>query len=262
MNPLQVVTNRQVENYTFSSTCRPPTSTKTHFLAGAGVRGLEIQGKFVKFTAVGVYIEDSVVSALSNKWKEKSAEELSESVELFRDIVTVLFWIMNDSFGVILQVPLRNSLERVSDNDLAINWSTILTEGCLNCMAIWKSLGVYTDDETEAIEQFLEAFKDENFPIDSLSQDESIGESWKVEIDNKKLGESVLESIIGNNGVSPAAKKNLAERFSRLLNDGQEESEADNCAKQFKGLDIDIIQVETGKVSRDRHRFIHNNIYF
>ncbi|KAJ0044838.1 hypothetical protein Pint_06180 [Pistacia integerrima] len=81
-----------------------------------------------------------------------------------------------------------------------------------------------------------------------FSKDESIGESWKLVIDNKKLGESVLESIIGNNGVSSAAKKNLAERFSRLLNDGQEESEADSCAKQFKGLDIDIIQVETGEV--------------
>lgn len=67
-------------------------------------------------------------------------------------------------------------------------------------------------------------------------------------IDNKLLAESVLESIIGKNGVSPAAKKNLAERFSKLLNDGEKKPEADNCAKDFKGLDHKINQIETGKV--------------
>lgn len=66
-------------------------------------------------------------------------------------------------------------------------------------------------------------------------------------IDNKLLAESVLESIIGKNGVSPAAKKNLAERFSILLN-GEVKSEADHCAKEFKGVDTNFIQVETGKV--------------
>lgn len=57
-------------------------------MIGAGERGLEIQGKFVKFTAIGVYVEDSAVSSLAGKWKGKSAEELSESVAFFRDIVT------------------------------------------------------------------------------------------------------------------------------------------------------------------------------
>ena len=33
-----------------------------------------------------------------------------------------------------------------------------------NCVAIWKSLGIYTDAEAKAIEKFLEVFKDENFP--------------------------------------------------------------------------------------------------
>lgn len=54
----------------------------------AGVRGLEIQGNFVKFTAIGVYLEDTAVPSLSIKWSGKSADELSESVEFFRDIVT------------------------------------------------------------------------------------------------------------------------------------------------------------------------------
>lgn len=57
-------------------------------LTCAGVRGLEIQGKFVKFTAIGVYLEDNAVPSLAIKWRGKSAEELTESVEFFRDIVT------------------------------------------------------------------------------------------------------------------------------------------------------------------------------
>lgn len=54
----------------------------------AGVRGLEIEGKFVKFTAIGVYLEDDAVPLLAGKWKGKTAEELTESVEFFRDVVT------------------------------------------------------------------------------------------------------------------------------------------------------------------------------
>ena len=52
------------------------------------MRGLEIQGNFVKFTAIGVYLEDNAVTWLAEKWKGKTAEELTESVEFFRDIVT------------------------------------------------------------------------------------------------------------------------------------------------------------------------------
>lgn len=57
-------------------------------LTCAGVRGLEIQGNFVKFTAIGVYLEDKAVPKLAVKWKGKTAEELTESVQFFREIVT------------------------------------------------------------------------------------------------------------------------------------------------------------------------------
>jgi chalcone isomerase len=33
-----------------------------------------------------------------------------------------------------------------------------------NCVAIWKSLGIYTDEEAKAIEKFVSVFKDETFP--------------------------------------------------------------------------------------------------
>lgn len=41
-----------------------------------------------------------------------------------------------------------------------------------------------------------------------------------VAIDNKLLCEAVLESIIGEHGVSPAAKLSLAARVSELLTKG------------------------------------------
>lgn len=48
------------------------------------MRGLEIQGNFVKFTGIGVYLEDNAVSSLAAKWKGKTAEELTDSVEQWR----------------------------------------------------------------------------------------------------------------------------------------------------------------------------------
>lgn len=33
-----------------------------------------------------------------------------------------------------------------------------------NCVAIWKSLGIYTDSEANAVKKFLEVSKDQTFP--------------------------------------------------------------------------------------------------
>lgn len=129
-----------------------------------------------------------------------------------------------------------------------------------NCSAYWKAAGKYTDAEREAIEKFLQAFKDETFspgasilfthsPAGSLtvtvsdrcsrstsdfdnfmlfvqisfSKDGSIPEQGKAVIDNKLLAEAILESIIGKNGVSPMARQSLAARVSELLNQTEAE---------------------------------------
>ncbi|KAL0435843.1 UNVERIFIED_CONTAM: Chalcone--flavonone isomerase [Sesamum radiatum] len=75
------VTEVQVESCVFPPEVKPPGSATTFFLGGAGVRGLEIEGKFIKFTAIGVYLEGSAVSSLAAKWKGKSAKELADSVD-------------------------------------------------------------------------------------------------------------------------------------------------------------------------------------
>jgi len=52
----------------------------------------------------------------------------------------------------------------------------------------------------------------------AFSKEERVPKTGKAVIKNKLLGEAVLESMIGKNGVSPATRKSLAERLSKLMN--------------------------------------------
>nr|WIL10285.1 chalcone synthase [Grona styracifolia] len=212
------VTAVDVDNVTFPPTVNAPSSGNSFFLGGAGVRGLQIQDNFVKFTAIGIYLQDNAVPSLAVKWHGKSAPELTESVEFFRDIVTGPF---EKFMQVTMILPLTGQQysEKVSEN----------------CVAIWKSLGIYTDAEAAAIEKFVSVFKDETFPPGSsilftvspngsltisFSKDGSIPEVGNAVIENKLLSEAVLESMIGKHGVSPAAKQSLASRLSELFKVG------------------------------------------
>ncbi|KAG8389445.1 hypothetical protein BUALT_Bualt02G0230200 [Buddleja alternifolia] len=198
----------QVESYVFPPAVKPPGSAKTFFLGGAGARGIEKEGKFIKFTAIGVYLEDNAVPSLSEKWKGKTSQELTESVDFFGDIVTGPF----EKFTQVTMIlPLTGQ-----------QYSEKVVE---NCVAYWKSIGKFSDAESEATKKFLEIFKDETFPPGasilfnqsptgslkiSFSKDGSIPEHENAVIENKQLSEAVLESIIGRHGVSPEAKKSLA----------------------------------------------------
>ncbi|XP_057981800.1 chalcone--flavanone isomerase-like [Malania oleifera] len=247
------VSGVQVESLLFPPTAKPPGSANTLFLGGAGARGLEIQGKFVKFTAIGVYLEDSAVPSLAVKWKGKSAEELTESVDFFRDIVTGPF---EKFMQVTMILPLTGQ-----------QYSEKVTE---NCVAHWKAIESYTDAEAKAIEKFLEVFKDENFPPGSsilftqsplgsltisFSKDGSIPEVANSVIENKQLSEAVLESIIGKHGVSPATKQSLALRIEELLKDvraaGNEKIEAKKLPAEQKPMALEPVSVgvvgENGK---------------
>lgn len=33
-----------------------------------------------------------------------------------------------------------------------------------NCVAFWKAIGIYSDEEAKAVDKFIETFKNENFP--------------------------------------------------------------------------------------------------
>nr|APM86429.1 chalcone isomerase 5 [Freesia hybrid cultivar] len=216
-SPLASATTKlEVEGVVFQPHLTPPGSSKPHFLGGAGVRGLEIGGKFISFTAIGIYLEsETAVKALATQWKGKASEELTSCADFFRDIYTGPF----EKFTrvtMILPLTGQQYTEKVTEN----------------CVAYWKAIGIYTDAEAAAVDKFKEVFKSESFapgssilfshsPSGSLtiafSKDESIPEAGTAVIENAALSLAILESIIGEHGVSPMAKQSLALRLSSIM---------------------------------------------
>ena len=61
-----------------------------------------IEGKFITFKAISVYVDKSILPHLALKWKNSAAEELKNRVDFYMDIVTCKF-VMSvgiDSLGV------------------------------------------------------------------------------------------------------------------------------------------------------------------
>ncbi|KAL3719060.1 hypothetical protein ACJRO7_004066 [Eucalyptus globulus] len=207
----------QVECFVFPPTVKPPGSGNTLFLSGAGVRGLEVDGKYVKYTAIGVYLEAKAVPILAAKWKGKTADELRDSIDFFRDVVTGPFEkLMHVSFITQLTGP---------------QYTDKITE---NCIALWNCNGGHEQEEAEAIDELIEVFKDQTFPpgssifftqltsgsyVISFSDHDRIPETGIAVIDDNELAGTVLETIIGKkkNGVSPAARHCLACRLAQLM---------------------------------------------
>ncbi|CAH2064076.1 unnamed protein product [Thlaspi arvense] len=237
-SPLPSVSKLHVDSVTFPPSVNSPASSNPLFLGGAGVRGLDIQGKFVIFTVIGVYLDAVAVPSLSVKWEGKTTEELTESVPFFREIVTGAF---EKFIKVTMKLPLTGQ-----------QYSEKVTE---NCVAIWKSLGIYTESEAKAVERFLEVFKDQTFapgasilfalsPNGSLtvafSKDDSIPETGKAVIENKLLAEAVLESIIGKKGVSPGTRLSIAERLAKLMKKKKVEEDASSLTDQEEATDLSL----------------------
>ncbi|KAI0531442.1 hypothetical protein KFK09_000997 [Dendrobium nobile] len=230
----------EVEGVKFPTEVTSPVTSKSLFLGGAGVRGVEVGGKFIAVTVIGVYLEAAAIPAIDGKWKGKTAEELSSSAEFYRDIITGSFEKLT---RVTMLLPLTGQQysEKVAEN----------------CVAAWKAAGVYTEEEEAAVVKFREIFKPKNFPpgtsivfSHSPSGTLTIGflelggvpaaESGVIE--NKKLTNAVLESIIGEKGVSPAAKQSLAQRISEFLNKKEE--------KEKEEEKEEILVVEKGKLEQ------------
>ncbi|KAK7310277.1 hypothetical protein RJT34_07689 [Clitoria ternatea] len=209
------VTEIKEEFLQFPPFLTPPGSANSYFLAGAGSRGLTINGEFVKFTAIAVYLEDKAVASLSPKWKGKTATQLLESLDFYRDIIRGPF-----------EKLIRGSKLRT------LAGAEYVRKVSENCVAYMKSAGTYGDAEEKAIHELRVAFKDQHFPPGStvfykqsptgtlglsFSKDEAIPEHDHAVIVNKPLSEAVLETMIGEIPVSPALKESLATRFSEFL---------------------------------------------
>ncbi|XP_010426629.1 PREDICTED: chalcone--flavonone isomerase 1-like [Camelina sativa] len=211
-SPLPTVAELHVDSVTFAPSVRSPASSNPLFLGGAGS---VVEGEFIIFTVVGVYLDANAVPSLSLKWKGKTAEELMESVPFFREIVT-------GAFEKFIKLTMKQPLFG----------HKIAEEVMKKCVATWKFLEIYTECEAKAVKTFLEVFKDENFlpgasilfafsPNGSLtvafSKDDSIPETGKAVIQNKMLAEDVLELFIEKNGACPGARLTVAERLAQLM---------------------------------------------
>ncbi|KAL1295621.1 hypothetical protein HN51_056473 [Arachis hypogaea] len=212
------ITAIQFENLVFPAVVTPPGSSKSYFLAGAGERGLTIDGKFIKFTGIGVYLEDKAVPSLAGKWKDKSSQQLLQTLHFYRDIISGPF-----------EKLIRGS------KILALSGVEYSRKVMENCVAHMKSVGTYGDAEAAAIQQFAEAFKNVNFkpgasvfyrqsPLGhlglSFSEDGNIPEKEAAVIENKPLSSAVLETMIGEHAVSPDLKRSLAARLPAVLQQG------------------------------------------
>nr|WIL10283.1 chalcone synthase [Grona styracifolia] len=218
MATAQSISGVQVENLEFPPLVTSPVSRRTYFLGGAGVRGLVIEGDFIKFTGLGVYLEDKAVASLASKWKGKTSQELVDTLEFFRDIVS-------GSFEKLIRCSYIRTLS-------GPEYSRKVSE---NSVAHMKSVDTYGDAEAAAIEKFRQAFKDVNFPPGasvffrqspngtlglSFSEDARIEGKEDAVIENKAVSEAVLETMIGEPAVSPALKQSLASRLPTLFNHG------------------------------------------
>ncbi|XP_024970305.1 chalcone--flavonone isomerase-like [Cynara cardunculus var. scolymus] len=224
MPPSPSSTSLQVESVVFPPSVNPPATTTTLFLAGAGVRGMEIQGKFVKLSGIGIYLEDKAISSLADKWKGKTAAELADSVEFYSDIITGPFEKLAE-VAMLVPVVGTQHAEKVSEM----------------CVAIWKAQGTYIDADSATIDKFLEVFKDKNFSLGSsilyttspaglvtihFSKDGTVPETPAVVLENEKFGQALFESVIGENGISPEAKQSLASRLYDLMKQFDEKATA------------------------------------
>lgn len=61
----------------------------------------------------------------------------------------------------------------------------------------------------------------------AFSKDGTIPEGPAAVIENTALAEAILESIIGEDGISPAAKRSLAERMSEFMGRDEDVKEAE-----------------------------------
>ncbi|XP_028784670.1 chalcone--flavonone isomerase 1A-like [Neltuma alba] len=214
--PVSSLTGVTVEFLEFPAIVTPPASSgKSYFLGGAGVRGLTINGQFIKFTGIGVYLEDKAFPPLASKWKGKTQDELVNSIDFFRDIIKGPYEKLIRGSKIL---PLEGAeyVRKVSEN----------------CVSHMKAVGTYGEAEAEAVEKFIQIFEPHNFPIGSsvfylqspsgtltisFSDDGTLPESVAGAIENKALSETVLETMIGEHAVSPALKQNLASRLAPLF---------------------------------------------
>nr|QDF63009.1 chalcone isomerase [Antrophyum callifolium] len=199
----------EVEGIDFRASVAALGSTKKLVLGGAGFRGLEINGNLVKFTAIGIYVEEAIIPHLSPKLGGKTVEELCANELLFEEVLSAPF---DKLIRVVFLLPLTGPQ---------------YSEKVVERIGLLPNPGL----KEESIKQFLEIFKAENFPprtslVCSFTEDglkiafmkgPDFPEESDAVIEDKYFARAFLATIIAKDGVSPMAKLSFAERVSKYL---------------------------------------------
>ncbi|EFJ18274.1 hypothetical protein SELMODRAFT_444624 [Selaginella moellendorffii] len=205
-----------IEGTQFPPGLTSPVSQKSLFLAGAGVRSIQINPQVtITVTVLGFYFEDGILKHLSGKWSGKSGSELEKEDDFFTDIINAP---SEKIFSVTMLKPLPGT-----------EFSKKVMENTKQVLAESNSLG---EDEEKAIEEFSKLFEDQAlkpgmgpFYVSSSSglgvgftdPDEPSNLKISSSIGNVKFANALLSTMIGKNPVSPASKACIAQRLSALL---------------------------------------------
>nr|QDF58100.1 chalcone isomerase 1 [Lomagramma matthewii] len=200
-----------IEGISFESSVRALASTKMLVLGGAGDRGLEKNGKFIKFTTIGIYVDDAIIPDLSRKLGGKTVDELCDKELLFEEVVAAPF------------------------EKLLLIYFLLPLTGPEYAEKVFERIdvqGIYKDLKEESKQNFEGIFAAEHFPPGSCLVLSFSAEGLKVAftkvgekmpekpvavVEDRRFADAYLTTIICKDGVSPSAKLSLAERLSKYF---------------------------------------------
>ncbi|KAJ7546536.1 hypothetical protein O6H91_08G043300 [Diphasiastrum complanatum] len=207
----------EVEGVHFEASIISPRSASELILAGAGFRGVQIApGVILKVTSIAIYIEKELLNQLANRWSGENSPALLENEEFFLEIVSA-------KFEKCAKVALLKPLTGIQYSEKVLEHTK-------------AELGKRGDAEDKAIQEFLDAFKQETFFPGSaillfvspagltiaFSHESDTNPEIRAAatIDNRRFAEAVLATILGKHSVSPDAKASVARRISSRLSAG------------------------------------------
>nr|ATZ81763.1 chalcone isomerase [Iris domestica] len=190
------------------------TTTKPLALMGYGLTDVEIHFLQIKYNAIGVYLEESVLENLG-KWKGKTSSELVEDDEFYEALISAP---VAKHIRVVVIKEIKGSQYRVQ-----------LESAVRDRLA---AVDKYEEEEEEALEKVADFFQSKYLKPNSVITfhfsaipltveisftTEGKGEA-KIKVENANVVEMILRWYLGGSGaVSPSTVKSLAEKLAENL---------------------------------------------
>ncbi|CAM6052077.1 unnamed protein product [Sphagnum compactum] len=208
----------ELEGMKFSKTLIVPStsSSPTLFLAGYGVTEMSIETIEVKFTAIGVYLEQTVVEHLK-PWKGKTTVELLEEDSGFhKDLIQapveklVKVAIIKGVKGTPYGGSLRSSLQ---DRLVYDDKFEEAEEATLDALATFFQPHTFPKGSTIFYHWPTPSIVQVSIAADGLVAAATVSHT----IENKQVAEALLDVYLGENTITPSTLASVAEGISALL---------------------------------------------